>query len=509
MTRASRAAVLLALLAVVGCSAGGTGEPPDTDGDGISDALDNAPRLANAPRIDLDGDGVLGAGDQLDNDGDGTADEVDPDDDGDGVRDAADLCPLSPDAQQRDADQDERGDACDPLEERDDDGDGILNGPPPGHPLHEAARAARAKWSRGTTRFVIRIDALSRFFQNEFTQLMTDAAVLSPSEWRAKCTESYEDADDPPDPCAGLPGGKELGITLIVIPNRIWLDPGVVRWLNDRNDNPLLEVGQHGTYHDDNTPRGDWRGLADRADYSCEICGLSEREAFALLQAGRDTLVGAYEQPRVRAAGATRSSPRIDWSSSAHRLITFAPPFNTSDAHGRQAVAGLGFRAFSASVYEEEGAYGPVFTPEGTHHERFDQFGLFHVSADTQVDPPEIENETYDRDAYDAYLRSQTNHGGLTTWLVEEVEWSGRPCNDEDRLDRCAGQPNRENNTVFRPRWDAWMQLLDFVRSYPGGVVLTAGEVALALAYDNAPTVWNPAQADADHDGVGDAAERR
>jgi hypothetical protein len=507
--RASQAAVLLLALTVAGCSFGDGGEPPDSDRDGIADALDNAPRLANAPRIDLDGDGILGAADQLDNDGDGTADELDPDDDGDGLGDNVDVCPLTPDADQLDADRDERGDACDPLAETDGDGDGVLDGPPPGHPLHEAAKAAKAKWSSGTTRFVLRIDALSRFFQNEFTQLMTDAAVLSPSDWRLKCTENYEDPDDPPDPCPGLPGAKRVAITLVTIPNRIWLDPGVVAWINDRNDDPLLEIAQHGTYHADNTRRGDWRVLADRREYACEICGLSEREAFALLKTGRDTLVGAYDTPRLRAAGATRSSPRIDWSSSAHPLLTFAPPFNTSDAHGRQAVAELGFRAFSASVHEEEGHYSRVFTPEGTHHERFDQFGLFHVSADVQVDPPEIEGDTYDRTEYDEYLRSQTNHGGLTTWLIEEVEWSGRPCNDEDRLGSCAGKSNRENNTVFRPRWDAWLQLLDFVRSYPGGVVLTSGEVALALAYDNAPAVANPAQADADHDGVGDAAERR
>jgi hypothetical protein len=66
---------------------------------------------------------------------------------------------------------------------------------------------------------------------------------------------------------------------------------------------------------------------------------------------------------------------------------------------------------------------------------------------------------------------------------------------------------NRENNTVYGPRWDGWMQLLDHVKNYPGGVVMTMGEVALAQGFDNAPTVANPGQEDGDNDGVGDAID--
>ena len=175
----------------------------------------------------------------------------------------------------------------------------------------------------------------------------------------------------------------------------------------------------------------------------------------------------------------------------------------------RQAIAQLGFKAFSASVYEEEQAtWVSDLQPGGRHHEQFDQFGMFHVSADLQVNPP----ATRERHLRRRRLRRTTSQyqddaGGLKTWLIEEVDWSGRPCNDADRLGTCNGGSNREDNTVYPPRWDAWMQLLDFVKNYPGGVAMTMGEVALAKAFDNAPTVANPDQADSDHDGIGDACD--
>ena len=36
---------------------------------------------------------------------------------------------------------------------------------------------------------------------------------------------------------------------------------------------------------------------------------------------------------------------------------------------------------------------------------------------------------------------------------------------------------------------------------------MTMGEVALAQGFDNAPTVYNPDQADIDHDGIGDVID--
>jgi hypothetical protein len=502
--------------------------PLDTDGDGISDYVDNAPTIANAPRIDMNTDGSINYQDQLDNDFDTIlgdpedpatwqrlGDPADSDDDNDGIADVADNCPFVAGDGQGDTDGDGLGDACDPLLDGDPDGDGVPTGPSPGDPGYEAHLAAKIAWSRGDTHFVIRIDALGRFFQNEFTQLMTDAATLSEAEWAAKCWENYgPGGGDPADPCGTgegtsvqtltLPGGVSVPITLVTIPKQLWTDPPVIDWINDRNDSARFELGQHGTYHFNNVPGSDWATQPDRDFFSCEVCGLSLAEEFELNRVGYDTLLGNYDNAWVAQSGATATSPRIDWSASTWPLVSYAPPFNASDAVARQAIAQLGAKAYSASVFEENSS---IFTPEGSHHEAFDAFGMYHASADVELEPPDTTGDTYDHAAYADYLRSQTDDGGLTTWLIEEVEWSGRPCNNDDRLGACAGGSNRENNTVYLPRWEAWLQLLEYVRDYPGGMVMTMGEVALAQAYDNAPTVVNPDQADGDHDGIGDVID--
>ena len=100
--------------------------PPDTDGDGTLDVLDE----------DSDGDGWSDrqeAGDDdlltppVDTDCDGEADLRDLDSDGDGIDDDIDVCPLDVDPGQADADADGRGDACDAApSDPDPDGD-LLN----------------------------------------------------------------------------------------------------------------------------------------------------------------------------------------------------------------------------------------------------------------------------------------------------------------------------------------------------------------------------------------------
>ncbi|HVV86098.1 MAG TPA: OmpA family protein, partial [Kofleriaceae bacterium] len=119
----------------------------DDDGDNRADVGDNCPLQANADQADedhdgvgdvcdadRDGDGVLDSVDDcpdaadplqvdLDGDGIGNACDGDSDADGDGVQDGADDCPLLANPDQANHDGDAHGDACDD----DDDGDGVYD----------------------------------------------------------------------------------------------------------------------------------------------------------------------------------------------------------------------------------------------------------------------------------------------------------------------------------------------------------------------------------------------
>ncbi|MBI9019409.1 MAG: VCBS repeat-containing protein [Phycisphaerae bacterium] len=480
----------------------------DSDHDGIIDRNDNAPQHANAPRLDMNDDGAINYLDQLDNDQDGIGNPADDDDDNDGIDDINDNSPMVANSDQKDSDNDGRGDASDPLNNTDTDNDGIFDGPLDPY-LYAKAKQAKAIWSQDDTHFIIRIDALGRVFQNEFTQTMTDAAIWAPAEWEIKKFENYNGIGDDPA-IAGyqvpldLPGGKSTPLTLVVIPRRIWnaygdIDP--ISWINDRITNPNLEISQHGTYHANTVLNGNWADDPQVNWYSSEMCGFSLEEMYEYLRVGYNSLTGNYNDWWIQQAGADPlTSPKVDWSIAANPLISFAPPFNSSDSISRDAVSRLFMTGFSASIYEEEKL---VFTPEGSQHEQFDQYGLYHGSADLQVDP-----ESHGYPTYEDYLSNITQYGSLNTWLIEEVEWSTRYCNDTDRLEYCPSAPgdiNRENNMIDLVRWEKWMTLLDFVNTH--GQPMTLGDYSLAMAFDNAPTVANPDQIDTDHDGIGDVID--
>jgi hypothetical protein len=89
---------------LVSCAAGdgasdGHEPPPDGDGDGLTDATDLCPTVADP--------------DQADADGDGTGDLCEPDGDTDGAIDDSDNCLLVANADQADVDSDTVGDVCD------------------------------------------------------------------------------------------------------------------------------------------------------------------------------------------------------------------------------------------------------------------------------------------------------------------------------------------------------------------------------------------------------------
>lgn len=78
----------------------GGGAPVDSDGDGVTDDLDNCIDEPNADQADADGDGL--------------GDLCDEDADNDGVPNAVDNCPLIANPDQLDSDGDGLGDACVP-----------------------------------------------------------------------------------------------------------------------------------------------------------------------------------------------------------------------------------------------------------------------------------------------------------------------------------------------------------------------------------------------------------
>ncbi len=83
--------------------------PPDFDGDGVADAIDNCPSVPNADQADADGDGLGDVCDLCPH----LASADNHDEDHDGFGDPCDVCPGQSDYQS-DSDGDGVGDACAP-----------------------------------------------------------------------------------------------------------------------------------------------------------------------------------------------------------------------------------------------------------------------------------------------------------------------------------------------------------------------------------------------------------
>ncbi len=102
-----------------GSTGGGGGGSTDSDGDGVSDGIDNCPNTYNANQADRDNDGMGNACDDC-------PDDPDNDVDGDGVCGDVDNCPATSNSNQADTDGDGIGDACDssdPVDPPDGSGD--------------------------------------------------------------------------------------------------------------------------------------------------------------------------------------------------------------------------------------------------------------------------------------------------------------------------------------------------------------------------------------------------
>lgn len=121
----------------------------DTDGDGVPDASDNCPTVANASQADADADDV---GDKCDN-CKNTANANQADGDGDGDGDVCDNCPDDSNSSQTDGDGDKVGDVCDNCvafanpSQVDTDGDGIGNDCDPNSCTAQVGAGGRAQAS--------------------------------------------------------------------------------------------------------------------------------------------------------------------------------------------------------------------------------------------------------------------------------------------------------------------------------------------------------------------------
>lgn len=268
------------------------GTAPDTDGDGVSDSLDNCLLVPNPPDLMLDKVNAV----QIDTDGDGRGDVCDADDDGDAVLDDVDNCQWTPNAVQSDVDVDGRGDECDARDDR------------PEHPgagSYEVAQVDRIDWGRKPV-IILRADAMSIGYRQGIAEALTTEAL-----------------------------DRGLAFSLAVIPwdtARFAASPGPA-FVNSVIDDPNFEIVHHGTYHACvYTPWIEEHG-ASAAEFDC---GMDVARSFNLMRVG---------------AGAMRDA--LDLDHATHQMTGFIPPTDAYDAAAGEAMQALGYRWVSSAWYAE------------------------------------------------------------------------------------------------------------------------------------------------------------
>lgn len=274
------------------------GKAPDSDGDGISDSLDNCPTTPNPAEVKLDRNNPV----QLDTDGDGVGDACDDDLDGDSVPNDGDNCRWTPNTSQSDVDGDSRGDACDPKDDRPDH---------PGVGSYEWEQANKMEWGRRPV-IILRADAMSRGYRQEIAEALT--------------TEALE---------------RDLPFSLAVIPwnEDVYSTSEGAAFLDEIAGDPNLEVVQHGTYHVCMLLGGG--GGANEFD-----CGMDIGQSFNLMRVGYESLQNStdaeYAQPLtgfIPPADAFNDAAVEAMMGMGYRYISSAyyreaPNFVWTDEHG-------------------------------------------------------------------------------------------------------------------------------------------------------------------------------
>jgi peptidoglycan/xylan/chitin deacetylase (PgdA/CDA1 family) len=106
---------------------------------------------------------------------------------------------------------------------------------------------------------------------------------------------------------------RGYGVSLGVIPKRLQESDKLIKWLQDINENPLVELSQHGYEHTEN-----------------EFKSLSYQEAMKKIEVGREIMIRYFgEHP-----------------------LNFIPPYNVESEGTVNALKNLGFKTLSGSINE-------------------------------------------------------------------------------------------------------------------------------------------------------------